>query len=119
MWARAIYFGGGVISNKILAGYRVFEGNDTSKLAKSAENLNDFIRLKQKFVHKFPHFKSKLYIKNLYGKAFDQYERFLSLKDISSAANTKYFIFFKLPFFYKLKFLKFITIKKLKKSFEI
>ncbi len=49
MWIRVINENGGLILPEILACYRMFEGNDTSKLAKSAENLNDYLRLSKYF----------------------------------------------------------------------
>ncbi len=49
MWIRIINENGGLILPEILACYRMFEGNDTSKLAKSAENLNDYLRLSKYF----------------------------------------------------------------------
>jgi glycosyltransferase involved in cell wall biosynthesis len=116
MWASAIYFGGGVVSNKILSGYRVFEGNDTSKLSKSGENLIDLLRLKEKFSLKFPYFNHKLFFKMVYGIAFTQYSKFSSIKDVSSATNANIFILSKLPIFFKLKFLKFLILKKFKKD---
>lgn len=45
MWVRAISLGGGIVSPDALTCYRVFEGNDTSKLVKTGENLKDMIRL--------------------------------------------------------------------------
>lgn len=44
MWARAIAFGGGVVLEQALARYRMFAGNDTSKLARTAENVRDCLR---------------------------------------------------------------------------
>jgi len=45
MWARAIHLAGGVISAEVLAAYRVFEANDSSRLQRTAENLRDTERL--------------------------------------------------------------------------
>lgn len=48
MWARAISLGGGRVSAEVLAVYRMFDGNDSGRLAKSAENLYDRERLFKK-----------------------------------------------------------------------
>lgn len=45
MWVRAITKGGGMISSEALACYRVFEGNESSRFVKTAENLKDITRL--------------------------------------------------------------------------
>jgi GT2 family glycosyltransferase len=45
MWTRAISAGGGVIMPDVLAYYRIFEANDSSRLARSGLNLLDRERL--------------------------------------------------------------------------
>jgi len=45
MWVRAITQGGGVVSPEVLACYRMFDGNDSGRLMRSAENLIDRLRL--------------------------------------------------------------------------
>lgn len=44
MWARATHFGGTLAIPMIGACYRIFEGNDTSRLRRTAENLRDYLR---------------------------------------------------------------------------
>jgi hypothetical protein len=44
MWIRAISLQGGVVSPTVGAGYRIFDGNDTSKLRRSGENIFDYGR---------------------------------------------------------------------------
>jgi len=44
MWARASGHGGAIIVPDVLCKYRLFPGNDTSRLARSADNLRDFLR---------------------------------------------------------------------------
>jgi glycosyltransferase involved in cell wall biosynthesis len=41
MWTRAFHVGAGVLSPEVLSVYRVFEGNDTSRLVRNAGNLRD------------------------------------------------------------------------------
>lgn len=45
MWSRAAALGGGVILPDVLACYRRFAGNDSGRLARTAENLRDLQRL--------------------------------------------------------------------------
>lgn len=45
MWARAVTLGGGLVLPDVLCHYRVFAGNDTAKLKRTAENLRDTKRL--------------------------------------------------------------------------
>lgn len=47
MWSRVIASDGGVVSPEVLACYREFSGNDTSRLMRTAENLRDRRRLYQ------------------------------------------------------------------------
>jgi glycosyltransferase involved in cell wall biosynthesis len=49
MWVRAIHNFGGLFIPNDLASYRIFPGNDTSKLTLSGENLRDYQRLFLKF----------------------------------------------------------------------
>lgn len=45
MWLRAISNGQGLMLNKPLTGYRMFAGNDTGRLARSGENIRDYLRM--------------------------------------------------------------------------
>jgi glycosyltransferase involved in cell wall biosynthesis len=47
MWARATAIGRSLFINEPLAVYRTFDGNDSGRLARSAENMRDFYRLSQ------------------------------------------------------------------------
>lgn len=49
MWVRAISNFGGLYISQNLASYRIFQGNDTSKLTLSGENIRDYQRLFFKF----------------------------------------------------------------------
>jgi glycosyltransferase involved in cell wall biosynthesis len=54
MWTRAFHLGAGVLSPEVLSVYRVFEGNHTSRLVRSAENLKDMARLYRALGEKVP-----------------------------------------------------------------
>ena len=56
MWCRATVRGGGLVLPEVLSNYRVFSANDSSRLARSAENLRDMERLNQLFATRHPEF---------------------------------------------------------------
>ncbi len=56
MWVRAIALGGGVMSPQMLASYREFDGNDTSRLMRTGAALRDRLRLAQIWAERFPAF---------------------------------------------------------------
>jgi glycosyltransferase involved in cell wall biosynthesis len=56
MWVRAIGLGTGVSINELLAAYREFPNNDTGRLARTAENLRDYLRLGEIFESNFADF---------------------------------------------------------------
>lgn len=45
MWLRSFFFGKGIAINTVLACYRTFSENDSSRLAKAGENVRDYRRL--------------------------------------------------------------------------
>lgn len=49
MWTRAIRLQGGVFINRPLAAYRIFPENDTSRLRRTAGNLEDYLQLRDVF----------------------------------------------------------------------
>jgi len=56
MWVRVIRHAGGRTISRPLASYRVFEGNDTSKLMRTGENLRDHMRLREMFASTYEQF---------------------------------------------------------------
>lgn len=85
MWARAIAFGGGIVLEQALARYRVFEGNDTSKLARSAENVRDCLRLGERLAARHPDFDTANF-RDLMVQHCQWYMRhFTSLGDLDAA----------------------------------
>jgi glycosyltransferase involved in cell wall biosynthesis len=59
MWCRAIGEAGGVVLPDVLAQYREFAANDTSKLKRRADNLRDIERLFGLFAARHPEFDRK------------------------------------------------------------
>jgi glycosyltransferase involved in cell wall biosynthesis len=117
MWARLIFTGKGVVSEKILSYYRIFEGNDTSVLRKKAENLNDYFRLASIFEYNYSNFDLKKFKNNIFIKTVNQVNYFLEIKDFNAAKNSIYFyikhqnllrvflfLFIKERFFFRLLF---------------
>ena len=56
MWLRLITLEGGMQLHEPLAQYRMHSSNDTSRLAQSAENLRDYLRLGEYASHLSPQF---------------------------------------------------------------
>jgi glycosyltransferase involved in cell wall biosynthesis len=94
MWANVVYNSNGIVSDEVLAVYRIFEGNDTSKLKKSAENLYDLVRLSNKFQTKFKDvFSVKKFNYCLLNITFIQANLFYHHSDINSFTNNFKFFF--------------------------
>lgn len=56
IWVRGIANCGAVVAPEVLGSYRMFEGNDTSKLISTGENLRDMARLILIFKHFLPEY---------------------------------------------------------------
>lgn len=56
MWLRLVQAGKGIILEQALSNYRIFDGNDSSKLYQTAENFKDMMRMSKKFmsIESFP-----------------------------------------------------------------
>ena len=90
-WARCISRCGGVISPQILACYRVSDGNETSRLIRSAEALDDHLRMNRIFEVKYPDFDPKRADRTLCRDAITRAESFAQCGDYSAAnANLKF-----------------------------
>jgi glycosyltransferase involved in cell wall biosynthesis len=106
MWANVVYNSGGIVSDAVLAVYRIFEGNDTSKLKKNAENLYDLIRLRNKFQTNYKDFFSaKKFNLTILNKSYIQACFFYHNFDIKSFVNNSKFF---------LKYSTFLSYKKRK-----
>ena len=104
MWARAIYKGGGIVSTHIFSSYRIFLGNDSSKLERSADNLKDLLRLCEKFDAHYPTFNKKIFKKMLASNAINQYFKFFKINDIVAMAEIEKFILNNFNFLNKMRF---------------
>lgn len=104
MWARAIFKGGGIVSTHIFSSYRIFLGNDSSKLERSADNLKDMLRLCEKFDVHYPTFNKNVFKNMLISKAINQYFKFLKINDIVAMAEIEKFILYNFNFLIKMRF---------------
>lgn len=85
MWARAVSMGGGVITPEILACYRTYNGNGTSRLMRTAENLYSIHRLNQLFAERYPTFDYNRALIQLLDRAHRQAEEFSRAGDNQAA----------------------------------
>jgi glycosyltransferase involved in cell wall biosynthesis len=109
MWARLFNAGKGIILNELLSNYRIFEGNDSAKLYRTAGNLYDIIRLRDKF-KSYPNFENNLFTQSLLTRAKHQIENFDAKDDRDALLSNINFIVkygsLKDTFFYKFKYYK-------------
>jgi glycosyltransferase involved in cell wall biosynthesis len=63
MWVRAIAKGGGVVSPKVLACYRVSNQNDSSQLQRTGGNVIEIVRLNELFRARYPEYSRNLGLK--------------------------------------------------------
>lgn len=90
MWIRVISAGAGLSINQPLAAYRYFPGNDTGRLAKTGENLRDYLRLANLLARRFPHFDRGRFVAFVVDMAQAQARRFRDLGDHEAALqNTR------------------------------
>jgi len=104
MWARVIFKGGGIVSPHIFSSYRIFLGNDSSKLERSADNLKDLLRLCEKFDVLYPKFNRIIFMNMLYSKAINQYIKYLKINDILAMAEIEKVILYNFNFIIKMRF---------------
>lgn len=91
MWARAISLAGGVVTAEVLSCYRVYEGNDSARVARTAGNLPEVERLNQLFAERHPGFDSREGLHRVLNQALAQAERFVKAKDSRAVeANLAY-----------------------------
>lgn len=91
MWVRAIRDGGVIMSPKVLGNYRVFTGNDTGRLMRSAENLNDRQRCIDLLSAQYNDFDTKRAKLSTLRMCESQERRFREIGDINSANNNRRF----------------------------
>jgi glycosyltransferase involved in cell wall biosynthesis len=80
MWVRAMKKGGALAINQPLAYYRFFEGNDTSALARSAANIEEFFALRECFSN-FEDFDETIFQNQIKKTAFNQALHFARKND--------------------------------------
>lgn len=103
LFARVVTEHGGIILKDILAYYRVFEGNDTSRLRQTAENIRDVCRLNELFAKRYAEFSVELGRERAIDMARHQYSRFLKLGNEEALAAHHKILVELMPFFRKCK----------------
>src|SRR5262249_28629838 len=91
MWVRALSSHRGVMVPLALASYRVFSGNDTGRLMRSADNLRDYLRLYANFSAKYPGFDERQAVNFVRLLALQQAKRFAEKGDKeATTANLRF-----------------------------
>lgn len=91
MWARAIGLYGGVVTYEILACYRCFASNDSGRLARTAENLQDFERLNRVFAERYEKFDRQKALHRVCNAALEQVRKFSKKGDCEAVeANLRF-----------------------------
>jgi glycosyltransferase involved in cell wall biosynthesis len=91
MWIRAFSLGGGVLSPKALADYRLFTGNHTSTLVRTGRNLDDKLKMARLFAARYAEFDLDRFISMCRAMAAYQATQFRSLNDEAAvAANLEF-----------------------------
>ena len=85
MWDRLIYLTGGVFVNEPLAYYRFFSQNETGRLARTADNLRESLKLANIFGSRHADFNRRRFEERLAERAWKQYRRFQELGDTEAA----------------------------------
>ena len=89
MWCRGFALGGGLVLDRALARYREFARNDTSRLARSGENLRDCLRARDVFSREYPCFERRRFTNLIRVNAACQLERFRQLGDDEAVRNNR------------------------------
>ncbi len=92
MWLRAIREGSAMSINAPLASYRNFPGNDTARLARTAENLRDLLHLMRILQAKVPELNLPRWEKNLIATGRDQMKKFKSLGMLDAYKANRAFV---------------------------
>lgn len=91
MWARAVGLGGGLVTPEVLSCYRMSEGNETGRLARTAEDMKDLERLNQLFLERYPGFDYEKAARRVCNMALNQAEHFSEMGEVEAGqANLKY-----------------------------
>ena len=85
MWGRAWLLGNGILSPDILSCYRFFDGYDTSRFMRTAENLRDRQRCLLIFAENFPDYPVRTAQRELSQVAFEQINHMKAVGDSEAA----------------------------------
>lgn len=85
MWERAVSTRGGVFTDRVLACYRMFDSNDSSRLMKTGENIIEYLRITEILHRKIPGYPVNEAIRHLVHRARKQEIGFRSKGDILAA----------------------------------
>jgi glycosyltransferase involved in cell wall biosynthesis len=103
MWARAVFFGGGVMTPDVLAYYRTFSGSDTSKLMRTAENLRDIQRLNDLLATRHEDFCVREGVRRVTTVAYDQLRRFQRSGDKEAYSKNRAWWVEYAPWFFRVR----------------
>ncbi len=81
MWIRVIFSTGGIFINQPLANYRKFPGNDTGRLARTGDNLRDYLRFGQLMKGAVDNFNYEYFERHVMRYAQSQAIKFRKLND--------------------------------------
>ena len=88
MWGRIVSSHGGIVLPDVLANYRHFAGNDTSRLIRTGENVIDCRRLFDLYSKRYPIFSGEKARAKLFWMAWNQYSNFKAQGDeVAASAN--------------------------------
>ena len=88
MWDRLITLAGAIFVNQPLAFYRLFPENETGRLARSADNLREYLRLADVFACRHADFSKPAFESRVAERAWLQYRRFRDSGDaVAAEAN--------------------------------
>jgi hypothetical protein len=85
MWARIIGCHGGIVSTGVKAFHRLYHGNETARLSRTAEGVRDICRLNELFDRRFAAFSMEKGRARASALAWSQYKMFKDLGDETGA----------------------------------
>lgn len=103
MWARAASLGGGIVMPDVLAQYRVFNANDTSRLMRTAGNLEDTARLNALMAARHQDFDQHRAMRRIAAMAVHQMRRFQQIGDAAGYRANRDFYAANIPLQWRIK----------------
>ncbi len=89
MWVRGIQEGGGLFINEVLAAYRFFPGNDTSRLRRSGETFRDNLRLAAIWQRQYKCFNRARFERIVAARALELSKQYREKNDMEAAAANR------------------------------